>query len=153
MFSPTTKITHTFETGLDVAFSYFIYSFSAFKLLYLSDSYERIYFYERIFLSVQLLHTGKYFQNFIKSTRNQIAFTIFWFIWIQMDARLDPYQSENGKYNLISGWFNKISKTFLSAYTLVWLDFPLFSSCVPMPIKEPYNLFDLFGCKRKRDGG
>ena len=30
-----------------------------------------------------------------------------------MDARLDPNQSENGKYNLISGWFDKISKTFL----------------------------------------
>ena len=33
----------------------------------------------------------------IKSNRNQIVFTI--------------YQSENVKYNLISGWFNEISKT------------------------------------------
>ena len=26
---------------------------------------------------------------------------------------MDPNQSKNGKYNLISGWFNKISKRFL----------------------------------------
>ena len=50
-----------------------------------------------------VVHTEKSFLNLIKSTRNQIVFTIFRLIWIQMDVRLDPNQSENGKYNLISG--------------------------------------------------
>ena len=49
------------------------------------------------------IHAEKYFQNLIKSTRNQIVFTIFRLIWNQTDIRLDPNQSENGKYNLISG--------------------------------------------------
>ena len=31
-------------------------------------------------------------------------------IWNQTDIRLIPNQSENGKYNLISGWCNKISQ-------------------------------------------
>ena len=62
------------------------------------------------------IHTEKHFQNLIKSTRNQIVFTIFRLIWIQTEDRLDPNQSENGKYNLISGWFNKISKIFLCVY-------------------------------------
>ena len=48
-------------------------------------------------------HTGKYFPNLIKSTRNQIVLIIFQLIWIRTDVRLDPNQSENGKYNLISG--------------------------------------------------
>ena len=30
-----------------------------------------------------------------------------------MNVRFVPNQSENGKYNLISGWFNKIPKIFL----------------------------------------
>ena len=50
----------------------------------------------------------------MKSTQNQIVFTIF----IQTDFRLDPNQLENGKYNRISGWFNKISKRFLSVRAL-----------------------------------
>ena len=58
------------------------------------------------------VQTEKYFRNLIKSTRNQIVFTLFQSIWIQTNFRLDPNQSENGKYNLISGWFNKISKKF-----------------------------------------
>ena len=45
----------------------------------------------------------KSFRNLIKSTRNQIVCTIFRLIWIQTDVRLDPIQSENGKYILISG--------------------------------------------------
>ena len=53
-------------------------------------------------------HTEKSFRNLIKSTRNQIVFTIFRLIWIQTNFRLDLNQSKNGKYNLISGWFNKI---------------------------------------------
>ena len=45
----------------------------------------------------------KSFLNLAKSTGNQIVLTIFQLIWIQTDFRLDPNQSENGKYNLISG--------------------------------------------------
>ena len=63
------------------------------------------------------VHTEKYFLNLVKSTRNQIVFTLFrliWsqstrnqivftifrLIWNQTDVRLDPNQSEKGKYNL-----------------------------------------------------
>ena len=35
-----------------------------------------------------------------------------------MDFRLNPNQSENGKYNLILGWFNKISNRILCVYGL-----------------------------------
>ena len=48
------------------------------------------------------LHTEKSFWNLVKSTRNQTAFTIFQLIWIETEVRLDPNQSENGKYNQIS---------------------------------------------------
>ena len=41
-------------------------------------------------------------RNLIKSTRNQIVFTILRLIWHQMDVRLVPNQSKNFKYNLIS---------------------------------------------------
>ena len=58
----------------------------------------------------KILHTEKYLRNLIKSTRNQIVSTIFRLIWHQTNVRLVPNQSENGKYNLISGWFNKISE-------------------------------------------
>ena len=64
------------------------------------------------------LFTEKSFQNLIKSKWNQIVFTIFLLIWIDMNVRLDPNQSENGKYNLILFWFNKISKRFLCVYCL-----------------------------------
>ena len=60
---------------------------------------------------LEFVHTGKSFRNLIKSTRNQIVL-----IWIQTDVRSDPNQSENGKYNQISGWFNKISKRFPCVY-------------------------------------
>ena len=53
-----------------------------------------------------------FFQNLIKSTRNQIVFSTFRLIWIQTDVSLDPNQSENAEHNLILGWFNKTSKTF-----------------------------------------
>ena len=56
-----------------------------------------------------LSHTEKSFRNLIKPTRNQIVFTMHRLIWNQRDIRLVPNQSENGKYNLISSWFNKIS--------------------------------------------
>ena len=38
------------------------------------------------------VHTEKSFLNLIKSTWNQIVFTIFRLIWIQTDVRLDPNQ-------------------------------------------------------------
>ena len=52
-------------------------------------------------------------RNLIKSTRNQIVFTMYRLIWNQTNVRLNPNQSEKGKYNLISVSFNKISKRFL----------------------------------------
>ena len=57
------------------------------------------------------LHTEKSFLNLIKSNQKQIVFIIFRLIWHQTDSvRLVLNQSWNGKYNLISVWFNKISK-------------------------------------------
>ena len=61
--------------------------------------------------------TEKSFRNLIKSTRNQIVFTISRLIWNRTDIRLVPNQSENGKYSLISVWLNKISKRFLCVRT------------------------------------
>ena len=55
-------------------------------------------------------------RNLIESTRNQIVFNIFRLIWYQTDVQLVPNQSENSKYNLISGWFNKTSKRFFCVY-------------------------------------
>ena len=63
------------------------------------------------------LHTENSFQNLVISNWTQIVFTIFRLIWNQTDIRLVPNQSENGKYNLISGWINKISKRFLCVGT------------------------------------
>ena len=65
-------------------------------------------------------HTEKYLRNHVKSTRNQIVFIIFRLIWIQTDVLLDPNQSENGKYNLISVWFYKISKRFLCVQEVIY---------------------------------
>ena len=62
------------------------------------------------------IHTEKSFRSLIKSTRNQIVFTIFRMILNQTNVRLVPNQSENGKYNLVSGWFNNIVKRFLCVY-------------------------------------
>ena len=59
------------------------------------------------------LHTENCFRNLIKSNHNEIVFTIFWLIYKQMDVSLVPNQPEIGKYNLIWGWFDKISKRFL----------------------------------------
>ena len=64
------------------------------------------------------MHTEKAFRNLIKSTRNQIVFIIFRLILNQADVRLVPKQSENGNYNQISVWFNKISKMILCGYHL-----------------------------------
>ena len=54
-----------------------------------------------------------FFRNLIKSTRNQIVFTIFRLIWIQMDARLNPNQSKNCEYNLIWVDLTRIISWFL----------------------------------------
>ena len=54
------------------------------------------------------VHTGKSFRSLIKSNRNQIVYTICWFIWNQTYVRLVQNQAENGKYKLILVWFNKI---------------------------------------------
>ena len=56
------------------------------------------------------MHTDISFRNLIKSNQNQIVFVIFLLIWNQADVRFVPNQSENGKYNLISVGFNKISR-------------------------------------------
>ena len=58
--------------------------------------------WSRITEALTTTHTEKYFRNLIESTRNQIVFTIFRLVWIKTEVRLDPNQSENGKYNLIS---------------------------------------------------
>ena len=50
----------------------------------------------------------KCFRNLIKSTRNQIVFTIL------------PNRLENGIYNLISGWFNKIPKIIFCVYIKIY---------------------------------
>ena len=58
-------------------------------------------------------------RNLIKSNRNQIVYTIFRLIWNKNQrVRLDSNQSENGKCNLISVWFNKILKMFPCVY--IW---------------------------------
>ena len=62
------------------------------------------------------IQTEKSSRNLIRSNRNQN-----WLIWNQTNVYLDQNQSENGKYNLISGWFNKISKMFLCLHTLLFI--------------------------------
>ena len=47
--------------------------------------------------------------------RIQIVFTIFRLIWNQTEVRLVSNQSDDGNYNLISGWFNKIFKRFFQS--------------------------------------
>ena len=83
---------------------YIIYIYSMHVYIYIRFIYIYILVYTYIFLPefVQRedLHTEKYFRNLIKSTMNQIVFTIFRLIWIQTDVHLDPNQSEYGKYNL-----------------------------------------------------
>ena len=97
---------HFMITGLLFSVSFF-FSKSVLKNKYiLSKMYETS---NAVSCSVNLLNipvcirTEKYFQNLIKATRNQIVFTTFRLIWNQTDVRLVPNQSENGKYNLISG--------------------------------------------------
>ena len=64
------------------------------------------------------VHTEKSFRNHIKSTRNQIVFTIlldwFWNSKRTQSVCCSKSIEENGKYNLISDWLNKISRRTLS---------------------------------------
>ena len=54
---------------------------------------------------------SKFYLKFLKSD------CIYHFlINLEPNVRLDPNQSQNGKYNLILGLFNKISKIFLCVY-------------------------------------
>ena len=69
-----------------------------------------IYIYK--YIQRVCINTGKSFPNLIKSNRNQIVFTMHRLIWQQTDVRLVPNLLVNGKYNLISVWFNKIWKRF-----------------------------------------
>ena len=54
-------------------------------------------------------------------SKHQIVFTIFRLIWIQTNIRLDPNQTENSKYNLISVSFDKISKRCLRVCCRIFL--------------------------------
>ena len=62
----------------------------------------------------------KSFPNRIKSNWNQIVFTVHRLIWNQKNVRFVSNQSKNGQYNLISVWFNKITKWFLCVHTPDW---------------------------------
>ena len=67
----------------------------------------------RVRISSAAIRMEKLHRSGVQLSEGQKIFIIFWLIWNQTDVRLDPNQSKNGKYNLISGWFNKISETFL----------------------------------------
>ena len=67
------------------------------------------------------LHIQNSFRNLIISNWNQIVHIIFRLIWNQTDVRLVPNQSANDIYNLISVWFNEISKRILYVCDLVFL--------------------------------
>ena len=80
------------------------------------------------FLEIFFQREEKYIQNRFKSNRNQILFTTFRWIWNQTGVRLVPNLSENGTYNLISVWFNNISKRFLCVY-------PVFCGCLVVHVR------------------
>ena len=90
------------------------------------------------------LHTENCFRNLMKSTWNQIVFTIFRMIW--NSKRTSPFavpnQPKNGKYNLISVWFKKIWKTFLRVYRKWRLVFWAFLPTLPsMHVQVYLNLY------------
>ena len=60
--------------------------------------------------------SGKSTRDSCRIIRNPIVFTIFWLIWNQIIFHLVPNQSENGKYNRVFVWFNKIWKRFLCVF-------------------------------------
>ena len=53
---------------------------------------------------------------------------------------LDPNQSENGKYKLISGWFNKILKRFLCVEQLRKPDVGTIKRPILTPFLTPFRL-------------
>ena len=59
----------------------------------LVEKYVAGMYREMISLLIAYLHTEKCFRNLVKSTRIQIVFTIFRFIWNQPDVHLVPNQS------------------------------------------------------------
>ena len=67
---------------------------------------------------------------------NQIVFTIFRLIRNQTDVRLIPNQTENGRYNLISGLFNKISKRFICVWLVAWVGFIQIVSSQTLPVQS-----------------
>ena len=74
------------------------------------------------FTMAEKFHIQNFFLNLVRWTRNEIVFTIFQLIWIQTEICLNPNHSGNGKYNLISGWFNKIQKRFLCVWPPVLVE-------------------------------
>ena len=56
------------------------------------------------------VHTNKFTFDSGWSSLNRIVFIIFWLIWNQTKYRLVQNQSENGKYNLISENWTRISE-------------------------------------------
>ena len=77
-------------------------------MISLNKLYYHLFLYARFCMFIiGSAHTEKSFRNLIKSNWNQIVFTIFWFIWHQIDIRLAQNQSGNDEYNLISVCFSK----------------------------------------------
>ena len=85
-------------------------------------------------------YTEKSFRNLINSNWNQIVYTIFRLIWNQTDFRLVTNQSKNGKYNLISVWFNKIPKK-ISLCEANWRELAAPLSCGASSIIDVQQLF------------
>ena len=80
-------------------------------------------------------------QNLVKSNRNQIVFTFFRQIWNQTDVRLVPNQSENGKYNLISVKFNKVSKKIVCVVTAAQKSWLVIISNRCCPVQRSFFVF------------
>ena len=88
---------------------------------------------------------GDIFRNSIKSDRIQIVFTIFRLIWNRTDTSICvPNHLVNGKYNLISVWFNKITGFCCTRKNL----FQIFSN--QTGIRLYLAFFDWLGTKRTR---
>ena len=97
------------------------------------------------YYNLLFLHTEKSFRNLIKSTRNKIIFTIFWLIWNQTAVSSVPNQSENGKHNQISGWFNKTSERFLCDIILPRWNGKYQRICSTIPAQEFFIIPRMIG--------
>ena len=63
---------------------------------------------------IKKAYTQRYIlEILLNQTEIRLYLPIFQMIYNQEDIRLVPNQSENDKYNLVSVWFNKISKIYL----------------------------------------